>query len=192
MRVKKPWQQSTGRVQQTHCVQPLLFKKNLTGKEGQRVNRPSVSNDRNDSYNFWALRRNRSQLGHISAQNLCGKKWLFPIEGMFGFSIPNECCAFPRGKKNFCWKNWLPANKHETQNAWKARRVWTSACRVTVTMSSSGRKQEKKKNQLTTLKTAFPAFHNKTLILSHIPVIFSNYASLQFVVLISLFDATQN
>lgn len=141
------WRNRDNKVQD-ESNKPTVFslyivEENLTGKEGKRVNRPSVSNDRNDSNNFWALRRNRSQLSHISAQNLCGKKWLFPIEGMFGFSIPNECCAFPRGKKNFCWKNWLPNSltnmKHK--NAWKARPVWTSACGVTVTMSSSGRKR---------------------------------------------------
>lgn len=118
------WRNRDNKVQD-ESNKPTVFslyivEENLTGKEGKRVNRPSVSNDRNDSNNFWALRRNRSQLSHISAQNLCGKKWLFPIEGMFGFSIPNECCAFLRGKKNFCWKDWLPANKHETQKRMKS------------------------------------------------------------------------
>lgn len=189
------WRNRDNKVQD-ESNKPTVFslyivEENLTGKEGKRVNRPSVSNDRNDSNNFWALRRNRSQLSPISAQNQWEKSDCSRLKACLAFPYLTSAVPSPEAKRISAEKIGFPLTNMKHKNAWKARPVWTSACGVAVTMSSSGRKQGK--NQLTTLKTAFPAFHNKKkLILSHIPVIFSNYASLQFVVLISLFGATQN
>lgn len=93
---------------------------------------------------------------------------------MFGFSIPNECCPFRRGKNNSCWKHGLlPTNmkhKHIRKN---------TVCldeRVpghTATASSDGRKSA----------SANDAWNCHIPLISHL--IFASYFSLPFVDLIS-------